>query len=375
VSSDALHVAHVTGERGFSGGESQLFLLIEGLRARGHANLLVCPPDSIAAREARRRGFAVECVAMRNDFSLGAARRVAALLRRHAPSLVHCHTGRANWIGGIGARWARVPALSTRRMDRRVKGGLRTRWLYRSLLARVAAISPAVERRLLDARVEPERIRVIWSAVDPEALQPSAPRALLRAQLGAAPETPCLLVAANLVRRKGVDVLLAAVAALAPRSRCALWVAGDGPERAGLEAVAARFGIAERVRFLGRRSDVPDLLEACDVFVLPSRQEGLGVAALEAMARGRPVVASQVGGLAEIVIPEQTGLLVRPEDSAALAAALERVIADPDLARRLGAAGVKRVEQHHLAEQMVSAYEGLYREVLAERSAGAEGTP
>jgi glycosyltransferase involved in cell wall biosynthesis len=228
-----------------------------------------------------------------------------------------------------------------------------------------------VERRLLEARVAPERIRVIWSAVDPEALRPSATREVLRAQLGAGPEMPVLLVAANLVRRKGVDVLLAAVAALAPRSRSTLWVAGDGPERAELESAAARLGIAERVRFLGRRSDVPDLLEACDVFVLPARQEGLGVAALEAMARGRPVVASAVGGLAEIVIPERTGLLVPPDDAAALAAALDRLLADPGLARRLGAAGAARVAEHFLAEQMVSAYEALYREILAESTAGA----
>jgi glycosyltransferase involved in cell wall biosynthesis len=111
------------------------------------------------------------------------------------------------------------------------------------------------------------------------------------------------------------------------------------------------------------------------VFVLPSRQEGLGVAALEAMARSRPVVASAVGGLAEIVIPERTGLLVRPGDAAVLAAALERLLADPGLARRLGAAGAARVAERFLAEQMVSAYEALYREILAEHGAGAGDTP
>src|SRR5262249_14001014 len=159
-------------------------------------------------------------------------------------------------------------------------------------------------------------------------------------------ETPCVLVAANLVRRKGVDVLLAAIAEIAARSRCALWIAGEGPERAALSAEATRLGVADRVTFLGRRSDVPDLLEACDVFALPSRQEGLGVAALEAMARGRPVVASAVGGLAEIVAPEETGYLVAPGDAPALGAAIERVLADRGLARRLGAAGAKRVAEH-----------------------------
>jgi glycosyltransferase involved in cell wall biosynthesis len=361
-----LHIAHVTGERGFSGGEVQLFLLLEGLRARGHASLLVCPPGSDAEREARRRGFAVECVAMRNDFSLGAACRTAAILRRHAPALVHCHTGRANWIGGLAARWAGVPALSTRRMDRRVARGLRTRWLYRGLLRRVAAISPAVAQRLRDAGVPPERIRLIWSSVDPERLQPTATRQALRARLDAAPDTLCLLVAANLVHRKGIDVLLAAYAALASRECTELWIAGDGPERGALEATATRLGVAERVRFLGQRSDVPDLLEACDVFVLPSRLEGLGVAALEAMARSRPVVASAVGGLAETVVADETGLLAPPGDAPALAAAIGRLLADPALRQRLGAAGAARVGEQFLAEQMVGAYESLYREILRE---------
>jgi glycosyltransferase involved in cell wall biosynthesis len=368
VTSAPLRIAHVTGELGFSGGEVQVFLLMEGLRARGHANLLVCPPESGAEREARRRGFAVECVAMRNELSLGAARRIAALLRQHSPALVHCHTGRANWLGGLAARSAHVPALSTRRMDRVVARGLRTRWLYRHLLRRVAAISPAVEQRLLAAGVAPAQIRVIWSAVDPARLQPSATRQALRARLDAAPDTPCVLVAANLVRRKGVDVLLAAFASLPPDACGLLWIAGDGPERAALEAEAARLGVAEHVRFLGQRDDVPDLLEACDVFVLPSRLEGLGVAALEAMARSRPVVASAVGGLAETVIPEATGLLVPPDDSAALGAALARVLADRELARRLGAAGAARVAEHFLADRMVAAYESLYREILAERA-------
>jgi glycosyltransferase involved in cell wall biosynthesis len=340
--------------------------LLEGLRARGHANLLVCPPGSEAEREARRRGFAVECVAMRNDLALGAAWRTSAILRRHAPALVHCHTGRANWIGGLAARWAGVPALSTRRMDRRVARGLRTRWLYRVLLRRVAAISPAVARRLQDAGVPPERIRLIWSAVDPERLQPTATRQALRARLDTAPDTLCLLVAANLVERKGIDVLLAAYAALASRECTELWIAGDGPERGALETAATRLGVAERVRFLGRRSDVPDLLEACDVFVLPSRLEGLGVAALEAMARGRPVVASAVGGLADTVVANETGLLAPPGDAAALASALERLLADPALRQRLGAAGAARVGEQFLAEQMVDAYESLYREVLRE---------
>ena len=123
------------------------------------------------------------------------------------------------------------------------------------------------------------------------------------------------------------------------------------------------------MHFLGQRDDVVDLLCACDVFVLPSRREGLGVAALEAMALGRPVVASRVGGLAESVQHEYTGLLVPPEDSEALAGALERLLGDPALARRLGAAGPEHIRDRYDAEAMVAGYERIYGEILAEDAA------
>jgi glycosyltransferase involved in cell wall biosynthesis len=370
VTESRLRIAHVSTETGFSGGEVQVFLLMDGLRARGHTNLLVCPPGSRAEARARECDFDVACVPMRNDLSLGAARAIARLLRETRPALVHCHTGRANWLGGLAAARAGIPALSTRRMDRRVKRGWRTRWLYRSLMRRVAAISPAVAKRLRDAGVPPDRIRLIWSAVDPSALTPSAPRAALRERMDAAPTTQCVLVAANLVQRKGVDVLLTALTR-GVSAGSVLWIAGDGPERTALEEQASRLGVSERVRFLGRRDDVPDLLEACDVFVLPSRQEGLGVAALEAMARGRPVVATSVGGLAEVVTPGECGLLVPPDDADALAAALERLIGDPEFATRLGAAGARRVEERFVADSMIASYEILYREILAEARGGA----
>ena len=365
MSDAGLQIAHVSGERGFSGGEVQLFLLLEGLRKRGHRSLLIAPPGGAALREADQRGIETRAVAMRNDFSIGAQRRIRRILREWRPDLVHCHTGRANWLGGTAARAEGLPALSTRRMDRKVRRGLRTRWLYSAVMRRTVAISPAVGRRLIEGGVPAERIRLIWSAVDRAALVPSAPRAVLRQRLGADGGS-VLLAAANLVRRKGLDVLLEALAGL-PQAR--LWIAGDGPERPELERAAR--GLGGRVVFLGRRGDVPDLLEACDIFVLPSRAEGLGVAALEAMARGRPVVASDVGGLAEAVGHEQCGLLVPPGDARALRGALERLLNDPALARRLGEAGATRAAERFDAETQVAAYEALYREILAESARGA----
>jgi glycosyltransferase involved in cell wall biosynthesis len=362
-----LTVAHVTGETGFSGGELQVFLLLEGLRKRGHHSVLLCPPGSRSQHEASRRGIESRAIRAGHAWSPRSLWGIRHALRASRPDLVHLHTGRANWLGGLAAWQLGLPALTTRRMDRAVKRDVRTRFMYGRVVRRAVAISGAVRDRLIEGGVPAAMIRTIPSAVDPGALYPQQGRAVLRSEAGLGPDAHLLLAVAALVPRKGVDVLLAALARLAGEGlRPELWIAGQGPARAGLERQARELGLSERVRFLGERDDVADLLAACDVFILPSRREGLGVAALEAMAAGRPVVATRVGGLAEAVVHERTGLLVPPEDPAGLAQALARVLRDPALRARLAAGGPARIAEGFRADDLVNAYEALYFEVLAE---------
>jgi glycosyltransferase involved in cell wall biosynthesis len=351
-------------EKDFSGGEVQVFLLIEGLRERGWHNVLVCQPDSRCAAEAGARGIETRLVPMRSDLDVSGLFRLTRLLGRLQADLVHLHTGRATWLGGIAARLAGLPAITTRRMDRPVRRGWRTRCIYQGLVQHAVAISPAVALRLIDAGVG-GCTTIIRSAVDRRVLVPARGRDATRAVLGVGAGEVVLLVLAALVRRKGIDVLLQALDVLGAQGiRPLLWIAGDGPERARLEAQAKAAGLQAQVRFLGRRGDVADLLSACDVFVLPSRREGLGVAALEAMAAGRPVVASAVGGLRDVIIDDRTGLLVPPQDAAALAEALARLVRDDALRRCFGSSAAERIGEGFLAEQMVSSYVELYAEVL-----------
>lgn len=362
----ALRIAHVDTEAGFSGGQVQLFLLLEGLRSRGHHVVLICRPGSGCAREAERRGFECRAVRMRNQTDLPAVLRLRRELLEIGPDVVHLHTSRANWLGGLAARAAGIPAVSSRRMDRRVRPGMRTRFLYRSLLQRTAAVSPAVRDLLLKAGVPAGRVEVIVDAVDPEHLRPQYGRDDVRARLGAGADHCVVVAVAALVRRKGLDVLLDAVGGLgAARLRVLVWIVGEGSERVALEEQARRIGVASQISFLGWRDDVVDLLGAADIAVLPSRREGMGVAALEAMAVGRAVVASNVGGLAHAVVHERTGLLVAPDDAAALASALARLIRDPELRRRLAAAGPQRVAEGFLPEHMVAAYERMYSRTIS----------
>jgi glycosyltransferase involved in cell wall biosynthesis len=149
-------------------------------------------------------------------------------------------------------------------------------------------------------------------------------------------------------------------------------IVGEGPDRPALEAEIERLGIGDRVRLLGERRDVPELLGAADVFVLSSRSEGLPVSVLEAMVAGLPVVASRVGGVGELVEDEETGLLVAPGNPDELSTALERVLGDRELRRRLGAAGRERVERHFDLESFRRAHLDLYYRELTREGLPAE---
>ena len=398
-------VIHVDAERGFSGGEVQVFHLMRGLREAGFGQLLVAPPGSLASERARAEGFEVQEVAMRNSADLGAISRLRKVFRSQHASAEHglilqLHTGRATWLGAWAAAGLGVVVVSTRRMDRRVKRGLGTRILYGKLVDRVVAISGPVRECLLAGGVDPAKISLIHSSVIPDELKhadPKQARAELRRELNIDEDELVCLVLAQLHARKGIDVLLLAIERLAnraglealrlrnlrasksarrasqttihderiaPAKSVRVVIAGDGPERDSLEAQARGLTTQGVVTFLGARSDKAALLAMADVVVLPSRQEGLGVAALEAMAAGKAVIASRVGGLAEAVVEDRTGVFVAAGDAEALAVAIERLAGDRNLCRRLGAGGRGRVSEGFLVHQMVGAYTELYASLV-----------
>jgi glycosyltransferase involved in cell wall biosynthesis len=173
-----------------------------------------------------------------------------------------------------------------------------------------------------------------------------------------------LLFVGRVVRQKGLDVLLDALAGLPATASFELTIVGDGPLRPDLADQAARLGLEDRVRFPGwvSRDDMPDRLRQADVFVFPSRDEGMPNAVLEAMASGLPVAATRISGNEELVADGETGFLVLPDDPAALAGALARLVADRGLCRRLGAAGRDKVERQYSWRAVAEAYLALCRE-------------
>ena len=353
-----MRVLHVDPERAWGGGEVQVLALVSVLAARGHASTVAAHPEGPLARAAAAAGARIVPLGIANHFDV----RAALVLRRLAPGfdVVHFHTARAHALAPLSRGRARL--VVTRRMDYVPAGGPYVRFLYNRAVDAVIAISEGVRAALVRAGVRAERIRVVPSGIDARALAaPPAARAAVRREWGLGDDEVAVVALGALEVRKGHAVLLAAAAGLAsaaPRLRYVF--CGEGRQAKALAGAAAALDGAARL--VGFRRDVAACLAAADIVALPSFQEGLGVAALEAMAAGRPVVASRVGGLAEAVVHEETGLLVPPGDPTALAAALARLARDPDLRARLGAAGRARVLARYTATRMAEGTLACYED-------------
>ena len=247
------------------------------------------------------------------------------------------------------------------------------RWMYRATAARVDAIVSVSEdiRRVLIAALGRMngKIRVIANAPSPRKCASAWPRDVVRAELGMPPGAGVVLFVGRLAAEKGCDYLIEAAPIVSAGAPDAVFlVAGSGPAEAALKALAERAGVANRVRFLGARDDVADLLAAADVFCLPSRQEGMSLALLEAMSAGKAVVVSDIAANREVVEHGKTGLLVWPGDAAALGGALVHILTHPDAAQAMGRAARARTLAGYGATKQREAYARLYRELLAART-------
>ncbi|MEJ0015133.1 MAG: glycosyltransferase family 4 protein [Acetobacteraceae bacterium] len=336
-----------------------LLPLMRAIRARGHEVIGVCA-DGPFLDLPRTEGFRIEALPLERTASplahWRAFRAMVRLFRAERPDLVHAHMPISGFLARMAAWWVGVPRIAYTCHGYwfnfpgswpRAAVGFAMEWLAGRVTGTYFTVSDAEAR---DAR----RLGIHRGAIgiangrDPARFRPDpAARRRMREALGVPQERVVVLAVSRLVWHKGYPELAAALP-LVPGAE--LWVVGErltsdrGPDMAALLRDA---GLGERLRLLGYREDVADLMAAADIFVLPSRFEGLPMSVIEAMLSGLPVVATAVRGPAEQVVPEETGLLVPAGDAAALARALARLAADPALRARMGAAGRRRAEERY----------------------------
>jgi glycosyltransferase involved in cell wall biosynthesis len=372
-------ILHFTDSDQFGGTERALLQVLAGLdRSRWRPVLLHRPESGLAPllQEARHLGVELRTVQQLRG-AQGWARLPALVqhIRRERAAVFHAHL---TWplacrMGLLGAALARVPAVvATAQLFVDLPPSGWTTMQHRlvsTCVDRYLAVSRQVATQLRERfGVRADKITQVPNAVAldrfPRAVSPAAARP-------ADPAVPhTVLTVARLDPQKGLHDLVAA-AALVPEAR--VMVVGEGPERPALETEIARLGRGARFHLLGFRSDVPDLLAASDLFVLPSLFEGLPLSILEAMAAGKPVVATAIGGNDEAVVDGATGLLVPPGDPRALADAIRALLRDPERRRRLGEAGRRRAEAEFSAPEMVRRVAAVYDELLAASDRPGDG--
>jgi glycosyltransferase involved in cell wall biosynthesis len=254
------------------------------------------------------------------------------------------------------------------------------RWLYRFMerllnrwfTDRVIYVSHRVRQEAIGLRVVAQSCStVIENGIDLRPYNEVVDRKAVRKSLGTPEDATVFCFVGRFTEQKGIDVLLCAVAALRDRHGAfRVWLVGDGPLRAQLEEHVLKEGLASQVQFLGFRDDVSALLGAIDVFVLPSRYEALPVSVLEAMASGLPCVVTDVGDNAKLVEDGIAGMVVPPENSDALAMAMERLLGDPEARACMGKAARRKAQQYSV-ERMAARIMDVYEDILTTRSATA----
>jgi L-malate glycosyltransferase len=293
--------------------------------------------------------------------TLGQMRRFASWCRAQDIAIVHATDLYANVFALPAALLAGVPVRVGNRRELTVGKSTGLLTLQRAGYAcahRVVANSSAAAARLEYERVRPEHITVIPNGVDAAAFPVRTPRSRLRR----------IVTVANLRPEKAHDVLMDAAALVLDRYPDAeFWCVGGGVLSGVVPAEAKRRGLT-RMKFLGHRDDVPAILVEADIFALPSRSEAMPNGVIEAMAAGLPIVSTHVGGIPELITTGESGLLVRPDDAAALATALLALMDDPALAAACGEAARRRIEERFSFERMVTAFEQLYLNELSARA-------
>ncbi len=356
---------HIDTARTWRGGQNQVLTTVMGLRALGHRTTLVAHSGG-ELRQRAKEGLDLVPLAPRTEMDLTAAWRLSRIIKQLKPDVVHAHDPHGVAMAALGlsmsTQLAKPPLVAARRVDFHLRGSSLSRWKYRQVDCFICA-SEAIRHMLIGDGVPASRAVTVHEGIDIERVE-HAPPADLHGEFWLPHHAPLVGNVAALVPHKGQRHLIEAARLVLPQVPDARFViAGEGELRSALERQIKEERLEKHVLLAGFRPDVLSLHRAFDIFVMSSITEGLGTSLLDAMAAGKPIVATRTGGIPEVVADGETGILVAPRDHDAMAEAIVRLLKDDDLRRRMGDAGRARARSLFSAERMVQNTLGVYHRV------------
>lgn len=336
-----MRILHTEASCGWGGQEIRILTEARGLIRRGHHVELVCPAEARIFAEAPAYGVPVRALPIGKK-RLGPLMAMRTFLRGNHFDVINTHSSTDSWLAALACKTLvdAPPIVRTRHLSTAVNRSRSTRWLYEKGCAHIVVTGQALKAQLVrDNGFPAEQLTSVPTGIDLERFHPQL-QDPARATLGLRSEVAYIGILATLRDWKGHTVLFDALTQLLPKyPDLRLLIIGDGPYRDRLDSRAEALGITDKLDFVGHRTDAERWLPAIDVFTLPSwGDEGVSQALMQAMACALPIVTTPVGSLTEVIHDGKTGLIVPPRDANALAAAIAKLLDDPALACRLGAA-------------------------------------
>src|SRR6185436_19770054 len=372
---------HIDTARTWRGGQNQVLLTVNGLRAIGHRAALVAHPGGELRRRAAE-GLELIPIAPRTEMDLSAAWKLSRLVKRLAPDIIHAHdphgiamAALALSLGGASAGAGQTPVLvASRRVDFHLKGNSFSRWKYRQVDCFIAA-SEAIRRMLVADGIPDDRTVTVHEGIDIEHVL-AAPAVNVHEAFFLPHGAPVVGNIAALVPHKGQRYLIDAAHLVVQQVPDARFVIlGEGELREHLERQVHEHLLQKHVLLPGFRTDVLGCIKGFDLFAMSSVTEGLGTSLLDAMACARPIVATAAGGIPEIVDDGITGTLVPPRDAGAMATAIVALLRNEQLRKRFGTAGAARVRARFTVDRMVAETAAVYARVAGRHHEAGNSDP
>lgn len=359
------------------GAEKHVIQLASRLRERGfETGIVTIFEEGALARAIRKEGLPFVCLKEKEGWRPATFFRIFRWVQSVRPSILHTYLFGFHLFVGLPARLLKVPILISSRRELAHWKKKRHRWLENlgnRFVDRVVSCSEAAKNwALQNERIDPAKVLTLYNGVDLKRFDGTLRDPKIRLEFRVPVGVPLIGTVANFSYEKGYPYLLDAVRRIHERRSDAWFLfVGSGRFEQEMRTEAAASGAGKRIIFAGQRRDIPEILRGLDIFVLASLVEGFPNVLLEAMAMARPVVATNVGGIPELVTSGEEGLLVPARDGKSLAEAVLSLIGDPARASRLGQRALQRIQAGFSLERMVDDYEKLYRTLLREKNCGA----
>lgn len=331
-------ILHIDTETGWRGGERQLFLLVEGLKKRKISQLILCRPGSALETRAKEAGFPTVTLPLKGEWDFASVAALRELIRAKGVRIVHAHTAKAHSIAWMAkAKLPQVRLIVSRRVDFRIRRNWFSKRKYVSPRVDLfLAVSNTIREVLVRDGVDPAKVVTVYSGIDLTPPKKTPNPNHIKKEFELQKDELVIGNVAALVDHKDQKTLLNALSLVRSDQKFKTFIVGEGPLRKELEELARQKGLLNKVIFTGFREDIPEFLSLFDIFTLTSKEEGLGTSVLDAMSAGLPVVATNGGGIAEMLVQEKGAFISSVGDADSLAKSFKILLEDAKLRKTFG---------------------------------------